>query len=265
MRHIALVVGTCIIVTSLHFSLSFSTLSLADKLRCMYGIHHGTCRTYSDVNVVLVHLIQYVYHDVMDKRWRPVSSIFFYLFLYSILYSVSGTIIIAYIVIQGIGRDFKELGASVVTVILGSYEALKLFRLARILLAHRRLVQILRLVDKSLAKLAGLLPNGFEYDLLKHSRREPVSFFLGSRQTDSLNRHMVSIVLLLLLLFTITNDIIAVVPKRTECTVHVPLTMLYCVTLLLNRCCPPLFLMMIFQEILVHVSSGFHVLHRRGE
>lgn len=117
--------------------------------------------------LVLTPLALYVYHDILDTRWRPVWRLIRYLIAYTILYILSASGLIAYIVVQVYAKDYKEVGASFLALILGTYGAWKLIRLARIILAHRLLVKILQRIDSSLCQLTGLPSVGLKYHLLR--------------------------------------------------------------------------------------------------
>lgn len=125
--------------------------------------------------LILTPLALYVYHDILDTRWRPVWRLIHFLIAYCILYIVSGGALIAYIVIQAMGGDYKEVGASFLALILGTYGAWKLTRLWRILFAHRKLVKVLQKIDKSLCSLTGLKPVGLGYHLLRRPKRRQIS------------------------------------------------------------------------------------------
>ena len=132
--------------------------SLADKPEFVFPVYA----------LVLTPLALYVYHDLLDTRWRPIYKIFRYLIAYLFLYVCSALAIILYIVIQGVyGKDYKEVGASGLALILGTYGAWKLVRLLRIIVAHRDLVKILSRIDASLASLTGLDPVGLDYHLIR--------------------------------------------------------------------------------------------------
>lgn len=96
--------------------------------------------------------------------------LFRWLALYSVLYSLSGVALLAYIVIQGL-NDPKEVGASAVALVLGSVTAWKLLRLFRILMAHKDLVKLLRTIDTALCSVTGLEPGRFKYELTKPFKR----------------------------------------------------------------------------------------------
>lgn len=117
--------------------------------------------------LVLTPLALYVYHDILDTRWRPVWRLIRYLIIYIILYLFSASGLIVYMVIQIVAKDHKEVGASALAFILGTYGAWKLTRLVRIILAHRLLVRILQRIDLSLCQLTGLKPLGLEYHLFQ--------------------------------------------------------------------------------------------------
>lgn len=121
--------------------------------------------------LILAPLALYVYHDILDTRWRPVWRLVRYLIAYFLLYICSGTGLIGYVVIQMYGKDYKEVGASVLALILGTYGAWKLLRLARIIRAHYEIVTILQRVDKSLADLTGLRPVTLKYHLFRKPKR----------------------------------------------------------------------------------------------
>lgn len=120
---------------------------------------------FSTYILILAPLALYVYHDILDTRWRPVWRLIKYLMAYFILYIVSGVGLVAYMVIQVYGEDYKEVGASCLALMFGTYGAWKLIRLARIIYAHRSLVFILQRIDVALCKLTGLKPVGLEYHL----------------------------------------------------------------------------------------------------
>lgn len=139
--------------------------------------------------LILTPLALYVYHDILDTRWRPVWRLFRYLIAYALLYVCAGAGLIVYIVIQVHGEDYKEVGASSLAFILGTYGAWKLARLFRILLAHRGLVLILQRIDTALCRLTGLTPLGLEYHLWRKPRPLPQTKRL-SRATRNLEiRH----------------------------------------------------------------------------
>ncbi len=83
----------------------------------------------------------YLYHDVLDTRWRRVQNLNFYLFLYLTLYLIASAALAVYTVFQGFPPDYKEIGASFVALLLASYGVFKLARLFRILRAHKRIVE----------------------------------------------------------------------------------------------------------------------------
>lgn len=123
--------------------------------------------------LVLTPLALYVYHDILDRRWRPVWRLSRYLVAYILLYICSGSGLVFYMVVQArYGEDFKEVGASALALILGTYGAWRLVRLVRIIIAHRSLVKILQRIDCSLAAETGLQPVGLEYHLFRHPRTE---------------------------------------------------------------------------------------------
>ncbi|CAN8066542.1 unnamed protein product [Agarophyton chilense] len=121
--------------------------------------------------LVLTPLALYVYHDILDRRWRPVWRLSRYLVAYIVLYIFSGSALVYYIIIQArYGHDFKEVGASALALILGTYGAWRLVRLTRIIIAHHSLVKILQRIDRSLAAETGLQPVGMEYHLFRHPK-----------------------------------------------------------------------------------------------
>lgn len=117
--------------------------------------------------LILTPLAVYVYHDILDTRWRPVWRLVRFLFAYMLLYLLSASGLIVYIVVQIVAKDYKEVGASFLAFILGTYGAWKLVRLGRIINAHRLLVTILQKIDSSLCQLTGLPSLGLEYHLFK--------------------------------------------------------------------------------------------------
>lgn len=120
---------------------------------------------FSTYVLILTPLALYVYHDILDTRWRPVWRLFRFLIAYTILYLTAGAGLIAYVVLQVYAKDYKEVGASFLAFILGTYGAWKLARLYRIIMAHRGLVHVLQRIDKALCRLTGLNPVGLEYNL----------------------------------------------------------------------------------------------------
>lgn len=126
--------------------------------------------------LVLAPLALYVYHDILDTRWRPVWRLVRYLICYVILYFFSGSALIVYIIIQGVyGKDYKEVGASVLALILGTYGFWKLVRLARIMFAHHAIVKVLQKIDEALCALTGLKTIGLEYYLFRPPKRKQTS------------------------------------------------------------------------------------------
>lgn len=121
--------------------------------------------------LILTPLALYVYHDVLDTRWRPVWQLFRFLVAYLVLYTISGAGLILYIVVQACAGDSKEVGASVLALILGTYGAWKLVRLGRIIFAHRMLVKLLQRIDISLGAITGLTPVGLTYHLFWRPHR----------------------------------------------------------------------------------------------
>jgi hypothetical protein len=107
--------------------------------------------------LVVLPLGLYVYHDVLDSRWRRVQNLHLSCVTYITLYILSGACMIAYFTIQILGQDFKEAGSAFVVLVLGGYGFRKFLRLYRILHAHRDLVQgPVREADEVLTHL---LPN----------------------------------------------------------------------------------------------------------
>lgn len=140
--------------------------------------------------LILTPLALYVYHDILDTRWRPVWRLVKFLIAYVILYLTSGAALIFYILLQGVyAHDFKEVGASILAFILGTYGAWKLIRLARIIVAHRQLVLVLQRIDISLGRLTGLTPVGLEYHLFKHPQTRASHNALTRSNWDYEARH----------------------------------------------------------------------------
>lgn len=107
------------------------------------------------------------------------------------LYFCAALGLIAYIIIQAeYGHDYKEVGASALAFILGTYGAWKLTRLARIILAHRDLVRILQRIDKSLCRLTGLKPVGLGYDLWRKPVLPPETKRLSRATRHMETRHL---------------------------------------------------------------------------
>jgi hypothetical protein len=79
--------------------------------------------------------------DQLNARWRRVQNLNFYAVFYTCLYMSSAVVIVGYMVVQAVAPDFKEVGATVVALLLGTYGFWKLLRLIRILHTHRRIVQ----------------------------------------------------------------------------------------------------------------------------
>lgn len=126
--------------------------------------------------LVLAPLALYVYHDILDTRWRPVWRLIKYLICYIILYILSGSALIVYIVIEGVyGKDYKEVGASVLALILGTYGFWKLIRLVRIIIAHHHIVKVLQNIDEALGAATGLKTVGLEYHLFRPPKRKQTS------------------------------------------------------------------------------------------
>lgn len=144
---------------------------------------------FSTYILILAPLALYVYHDILDTRWRPVWCLVKYLIAYVLLYIVSGAGLVAYIVIQAFGEDYKEVGASCLALILGTYGAWKLIRLARIMLAHRGLVKILQRIDAALCKLTGLKPVGLEYHLFRKPQHPKLPNRLNRSNWNYETRH----------------------------------------------------------------------------
>lgn len=97
-----------------------------------------------------------------------------FVILYLILYVFSAGCLIMYMVIQGVyANDFKEVGASALALILGTYGAWKLVRLLRILFAHKKIVHILQRIDIALANLTGLPAVGLTYNLFRKPEPHP--------------------------------------------------------------------------------------------
>lgn len=146
--------------------------------------------------VILTPLALYVYHDILDTRWRPVWHLVRFLIAYIILYLSSGAGLIVYIVIQGVyGGDYKEVGASALALVIGSYGAWKLIRLARIIYAHRSLVHILQRIDTSLASFTGYDRVGLDYYLFRSPPRNKISstrHHLRSLWSDESRHHFIS-------------------------------------------------------------------------
>lgn len=139
--------------------------------------------------LILTPLALYVYHDILDARWRPVWRTIRYLLAYAVLYILAGAGLIAYIVVQLSIEDYKEVGASALALILGTYGAWKLLRLARIFYAHRVLVGHLQNIDKSLCDQTGLTPVGLEYHLFRHPRLTKVPTTLQRDNWRHESRH----------------------------------------------------------------------------
>lgn len=156
-----------------------SSFELADKAVFVFTVYA----------VILTPLALYVYHDILDKRWRPVWRLVRFLIGYALLYIVAGSGLVVYIVIQFKGNDYKEVGASTLALILGTYGAWKLIRLARIIRAHYRLVSILKRIDRSLCSLTGLKPVGMVYSLLHSPPSANRKKTLGRAYWDREPRH----------------------------------------------------------------------------
>lgn len=120
--------------------------------------------------LTLTPLALYVYHDVLDVRWRPVWRLVPFLIAYSVLYLLAGSGLLVYMYVQLRAKDYKEVGASALAFILGTYGAWKLMRLGRIILAHRFLVSILQRIDVALCKLTGLPSAGLHYHLFRRPK-----------------------------------------------------------------------------------------------
>lgn len=132
-------------------------IALADDPAFVFSIYALT----------IIPLALYVYHDILDIRWRPVWRLMPFLIAYSILYILAGSGLIAYIYVQFRAGDSKEVGASVLALILGTYGAWKLVRLGRIIIAHHQLVSILQRIDAALSKLTGLPTASLQYHLFR--------------------------------------------------------------------------------------------------
>ena len=133
--------------------------------------------------VILTPLALYVYHDVLDKRWRPVWTLTRYVIIYLALYIVAGIAVIIYIVVQVYAKDYKEVGASSLALIIGTYGAWKLFRLCRILSAHCQLVKVLQQIDSYLARTTGLEPNGLPIHLYRAPRWQRTRTFFHDEKS----------------------------------------------------------------------------------
>lgn len=90
--------------------------------------------------LVLLPLGLYLYHDVLDSRWRRVQNLNFYLLAYGFLYISASGATIFYTVVQATSPDFKEVGATLLALLLASYGVWKLLRLWRILTTFARLI-----------------------------------------------------------------------------------------------------------------------------
>jgi hypothetical protein len=76
----------------------------------------------------------------MDARFRRVQFVNFVSLLYIMYFLLAGIAFALYVAYQVDGKDFKEVGASNVALLLGNYGFWKLLRLQLILGAHRRLI-----------------------------------------------------------------------------------------------------------------------------
>lgn len=71
--------------------------------------------------LTILPLALYVYHDVLNARFRRVQSLHMYAVLYTWLYLSSAAVVTGYMVVQAMVGDFKEVGASLVALLLGAY------------------------------------------------------------------------------------------------------------------------------------------------
>lgn len=63
----------------------------------------------------------YLYHDVIDKRWRPIRQILKFCAIYGALSGLSLALLVWYATVQFFAEDFKEFGAAVLSCILAVY------------------------------------------------------------------------------------------------------------------------------------------------
>jgi hypothetical protein len=137
--------------------------------------------------IVVLPLGLYLAHDVMDARFRRVQFLNFISLLYIIYFLLAGGAITLYVVYQGIGEDFKEVGASIVALLLASYGFWKLLRLQRILGAHHRLISTVVVpAEKALCTLTndGRIRT-FEIDYFDR----PLTHYIPSDKGQPLNRY----------------------------------------------------------------------------
>lgn len=82
----------------------------------------------------------YLYHDILDSRWRRAQNLNLFMLGYGFLYIVSSGTVVFYTFVQALAPDFKEVGATLVALLLATYGFWKLLRLWRILTTFARLV-----------------------------------------------------------------------------------------------------------------------------
>lgn len=70
---------------------------------------------------VLIPLNLFLYHDVIDKRWRNVRELEQWSVAYGVLATVSLLILVCYAIVQFAAEDFKEAGAAVLSLTLAVY------------------------------------------------------------------------------------------------------------------------------------------------
>lgn len=138
---------------------------------------------------LLFPLAFYVYHDIIDDRWRPVWHISRFLVGYSLVYIIAFFGLLLYAVIEGVfGHDYKEVGAAVLALCIGSYGAWKLLRLYCILVAHHSLVRLVQRLHLTLERHLTTLPRMPRYALFRKpdmpANASPRHLFLSSALFD---------------------------------------------------------------------------------
>jgi hypothetical protein len=71
--------------------------------------------------LTILPLALYVYHDILNARFRRVQNLHMYAVAYTWLYISSAIVVFGYMVVQAMAGDFKEVGASLVAILLGAY------------------------------------------------------------------------------------------------------------------------------------------------
>jgi hypothetical protein len=106
--------------------------------------------------VCVVPLGVYIFHDVLDARWRRVQNLHYFTVVYTLLFSVTVPLVVAYAILNIITGNYTEGGTSLVVAIVAINGGRKLFRLWQILRIHRSILE--GPVTIAHRTLLGLLP-----------------------------------------------------------------------------------------------------------